>query len=283
MYTIHSSSGGNPAYEEKFNSLIQSVFGFSFAPWIQRGLWGDTYESYSIIEGGVMLANASVCKMELLVQGRPINAIQLGAIATRESARGKGLSRLLVKHVLAKYSGTPAFLAANPSVANFYQQFGFRQLQVHWPSAKVEINNNPAAAIECNFHDSEVAAALQSRGAFSNILDCRGTQAIQLFHLLMEYSQDIYYLPKLDAFAIAQQEGDRLFLADVIAKKPVAFQSLVNELPFAGVKAIDFGFCPDWLGLQPTWAPQDMGRELFFVKDDWNLPQQFRFPVLSET
>jgi len=283
MLKIQQSSGNNPAYEEKFNDLIQSVFGFSFAPWIEYGLWDENYESYSIIEDGVMLSNICVNKIDLLVQGEAVRAIQLGAIATRESARGRGLSRLLMEHVLAKYPNTQAYLAANPSVAGFYQQFGFMQVQISSPEIEVEIDNDPATAVKYDFEDDEVMEALKNRGAFSSIIDCKNSQTIQMFHLLMEYDEDIYYLPKLDVFVIARQEGDGLFLADVIAKKPVAFDMLVKELPFAGVKEVEFGFCPDWLGVQAEWTPLDMAEELFFIKGEWNLPSQFRFPALSET
>ena len=99
----------------------------------------------------------------------------------------------------------------------------------------------------------------------------------------MEYGEDIYFLPELDVVAIAQQDGNRLFLADVIAKKPISFDQLKRSLPFEGIATVEFGFCPDWLGVEPMWISQNMNDEPFFIKGNWNLPKNFRFPVMSDT
>ena len=279
--TITKNNGTNPAYQGIFDTLIQEVFGFSFQPWFEYKLWDDNYESYSIIENGKMLSNVCIYKSELLVQGKKVPAMQFGAVATLPEARGRGLSRLLMNHILSLYPDRLAYLAANKSVKDFYPLFGFKQIQTYSAKINAEINNDPAAAIKYEEDDNIVQQALQTRGAFSGILDCINTAPIQMFHMIMSYSDAIYHLPKSDVIALAQQQGDTLYIADIISQKPISFSDLATELPFTGVKTVEFGFCPDWLGITPTWAEAE--GEFIFVKGNWNLPTHFRFPQTSET
>ena len=120
-------------------------------------------------------------------------------------------------------------------------------------------------------------------GVFSSIIDDTNTQPIQAFHLLLDYAGSIYYLPDCGAIIVAEQENDRLFIADVIAKHPMAFDSLRKELPFSGITYVEFGFCPDWLGIEPHWEPVEGDKEPFFIRGAWALPDRFRFPAMSAT
>ncbi|MCL2621316.1 MAG: GNAT family N-acetyltransferase [Defluviitaleaceae bacterium] len=273
----------NPAYETMFNDLIQDVFGFSFAPWFEHLPWENCYESHSIVENGVMLSNVCVYKADIVINGKGLQAIQLGAVATRKSARGRGLSRMLMEHILSLYPNTPVYLYANPSVVGFYPRFGFKQAPMYKPEIGLKIDNDPAKAIKYNFDDPSFVSVLNGERCRSNIVDCINSQPIQMFHLMASYSNHIYHLPSLDIVVIAKQKDKRLLLADVIAKKPVAFELIKQELPFAGVDTVEFGFCPDWLGVEPTWVLQDTDKEPFFIKGDWDLPEKYRFPVMSET
>jgi len=341
--TIITNNGSNPSYTTPFDDLIQETFGFSFEPWLKRNLWDHRYESYSIIENGKMQANACIFKTDMLVQGKPVRAHQFGAIATRENQRGKGLSRLLMNHILDKYPTTPAFLAANKSVADYYQQYGFRPLQTYRPIIDIAINNSieiicntatisgtaaaapiapatataapiavapiaaapatvaltskssfpPATAIKCTPDDPLVHNALNSNRIRSNILDSLNTQSVEIFHMLLTHDEDIYYLPSCNAIAVAEQEEETLYLANVLSASPITLESLAKQLPFKGITRIEFGFNPDWLGITPTWQPSE---ELYFIKgwtlpddpitdapDMPSLPKHFRFPAMSQT
>ena len=270
-------------YEMMFDNLIKAVFGFSFAPWFERKLWDNRYESYSVIENDRMLANICIYKTEMTVSGKPFYALQFGGVATRKDERGKGLSRLMMEHILAKYPDTPAFLGANPSVTDFYPRFGFHLVQTYHPHLEVAINNENCNAIKLSLDDTTVIEAIHSRKMRSNALDSLNTQSIQIFHLLLDYSDAIYHLPNCAAIVVAEQKGDALFIADIIAETPVLFDTLQKELPFNGVKSVEFGFCPDWLDVNPEWTPVDMEKEPYFIRGEWNLPEKFRFPTMSET
>lgn len=280
---ITMNNHNNIIYESMFDDLIQEVFGFSFKPWFQYKLWNERYESYSFIENGRMLANICIFKLEMVLNEEIIPVYQLGAVATRKEKRGKGLARSLMEHVLTKYLDTPMFLAANPGVLKFYPRFGFRRIQVYRPEVMVDINNNSSRSVKLLADDERVMNSLWKRGAYSSIMDSLGTQSVQMFHLLLDFPDRIYLLPNCEAIVIAEQEGDRLFIADVVTSKPMTFDEIWPELPFTGIRRVTFGFCPDWLNITPEWVPIDMNESPYFIRGEWNLPEKYRFPVLSET
>ena len=228
MMNITVNHQNNPEYESLLDDLIREVFGFSFAPWFERKLWDERYESYSIVHGSKMLANVCIYN-------------------------------------------------------DFYPRFGFQQVQTYSPRLVVAIDNGPGNTLQYSLDDDFVRGMLYGKRVYSKVVDSANMQPVQMFHLLMEYSGGIYYLPGCDALVVAAREDDALFLADVITQKPIVFDELLRELPFYGVKHVKFGFNPDRLGISPTWEPANRGEEPFFVKGDWNLPKVFCFPAMSIT
>jgi len=281
--TITLNNRHNPKYESLFDDLIQEVFGFSFSLWFERKLWDENYESYSIIENGKMLSNVCIYKSGMIIQGKTVQTIRYGAVATRKGSRGRRLSRTLMEYTLSQYPNTLALLTANSSVVDFYPRFGFKQVQQYKPQIATTINNNPKGTIKYGLDDTNFMKLLYDRSCYSSIVDCLNTQSVQIFHLLLEYADDIYYLPNIDAIVICKQEGNRLFLADVIARQPLNFELLKQNLPFSSVEVIEFGFTPDWLDVTPDWIPFSANNEHLFIRGEWNLPKYYRFPAMSET
>jgi len=131
---ITMQNKNDPEYEALLNDLTQETFNFSFAPWHDLKLWNDSYESYSIIEDGRMLAGICIYKMDMLINGKFCRLHQLGTVATRAECRNQGLSRLLMEHIFNKYPQTPAMLFGNSTVLNFYPRFGFKRIYESSPS-----------------------------------------------------------------------------------------------------------------------------------------------------
>jgi hypothetical protein len=96
-------------------------------------------------------------------------AHQFGAVATRKRERGKGLSRLLMDHILSLYPDIPAFLYANPSVINYYPRFGFRQAPMFRPGIAVAINNSFDKAVKYGPDDEFIVNMLNGgRGSIQS-------------------------------------------------------------------------------------------------------------------
>jgi GNAT superfamily N-acetyltransferase len=277
---ITMNNGNDPAYTAMLDGLITEVFGISFAPWLARKLWDDKYESYSFIENGNMLANVCIFKADMRVSGQPVRVHQFGAVATRKNERGKGLSRKLMNHVLDIYPNTPAFLAANDSVLDFYPPFGFRRVQTYLPALDVAINNGENTAEKCNIDDARVQHALYGQRVYSRLLDVTNMQSVEIFNMIMGEGYPLFYLPACGAVVVAYQMGTTLHLKNVLSPQPLAFDELAKQLPFHGITRVEFGFNPDWLGVNPQWAANN---DPYFLRGAWGLPTHFRFPALAET
>ena len=272
----------DPEFESLFNDLMTEVFGFSFDPWHRLGLWGPDYECRGLIEDGRLIANLSISKMDLLVGGRRCRVHQFGAVAVRQSCRGRGLGARLMNEVLADYPGVPAFLFANDEALGFYPRFGFERIYEHRPVLETVIDNDlPARRLAVG--DPELAAALGRRSRFSTVLDCVGSDSIRLFHLLLDYRDAALNLPGGLLVTAVRLDGETLLLADVTASGPVSFEDIKRTLPFSGIRRVEFGFCPDHLGLSPGWEKITDGQAPLFGRGDLVWPSIFRVPVLAVT
>lgn len=275
-------NGNDPAYEAMLNDLMLRVFGFSFAPWHALKIWNSDYESYAIIEDGVMLSNVCVYKMRLRIQGQTQWVHQFGAVATRPGSTHKGLAGALMRHVLQKYPDTPSFLFANDGAASFYSQFGFAQIEESKLTLPYRIHNAGVNAVKRAHDDPAILRLLDENACFSAIFDCTGAQPVQRFNL-MAAPDDIYYMPAPDAMAVARQSENVLYIDAFAARGPHSFDEIAACLPFQGIENVIFGFCPDFLGIpydKRLLVPSD---SLLFASPHLRWPRHFTFPALCIT
>ena len=278
--TMTNGSTATAAFKNQINTLIQEVFGFSFDKWQDRNLWDNQYEMYTIIEGNQAVANISAYKMKLLLSGEPRDFLQLGAVATKEQYRGKGLSRKIMEHIFAAYPDTPKFLHANDSVTSFYPRFGFVPFTYKQPILACD-NLQGCGMVKLELDDPKVDAYLRNRSQYSRIFDCLSPYAINWFHLLYFHADHIYEVPALQALIIAEQKGKTLHLHDVIATTEISFSQVLPCLSFPGAERIAFGFTPDWLKLD--YAMTEMELDHPYIRGEFAVSKDFRFPDLIMT
>jgi GNAT superfamily N-acetyltransferase len=251
------------------DDLLLEAFGFTLADWRARGLWPPDYTCWTIFEDGAALANASVYRMQMLVEGKPVEFLQLGAVATRPQRRGQGLSRRILTEIFAQYPDCPCFLFANPSVLDFYPRFGFRRVEDRQPRLFYPPQGKPSPGAGANRwrklppDSPAVADYLVGRAGISSRLDCVNGLAAQMFNLLNAYPGCIYEIPELDVLVAAEQHGSVLTLIDVFAKSPLTFADLAACLDLTGVREIRFGFNPDWLGVDAELATREDDSPMF--------------------
>lgn len=272
----------DPITGAMLNERVRQVFGFSFQDWFDKGQWTEQYEVYSIIEDGRMRACVGLYKTDLVIQGKTVRTHQIGAVTTAPDCRMQGCQCAIFEHIFTRYPDVPAFLHANDTVTRFYPRLGFRRVWEGQPMLEARIDN-PVEPLKLHLGDSALERALDRRGPLSAVLDAAGTRTVQVFHQLTDYGDANYFLPELGVVVIAKQDGDTLFLADVLSEEPISFELLRGALPFQGVRRVEFGFCPDLLGVQPEWETIRGDDEALFVRGDWALPTSFRMPVTSRT
>ena len=250
MVSMINGSAATQEIKDKYNDFIMNTFGFSFKKWHDLELWDDDYEIYFIEDNNKIVANVSVYKMNMLIKDVERDFLQFGAVATREEYRGKGLSKKIFEHIFSIYPDASAFLYGGDDVIKFYEKLGFRQAKERKPYIQWRLNNDVKEMNKLNIEDPKVVQYLQNRNQFSHCVDCTNQYAINWFHILMGYSNDIYEVPELELMLVAEQNGSTLEILDVAATKKVDFSELAPYLHFKEVETIEFGFNPDWLNIE---------------------------------
>ncbi|MFZ5353662.1 MAG: GNAT family N-acetyltransferase [Bacillota bacterium] len=280
--TVTNSSNATQQFKGQLDDLIMEVFGFKFEEWHNKGFWNDDYERYSVIEDGVMLSNISAYRMKMLINGIEQDFLQLGSVATREGYRGKGLSKRIMEHIIEKYPDVPVFLGGDNDAAGFYLKCGFKPFTYWEPYINYSLKKGNGM-VKLSIDDIKVDEYLKGRAQFSSILDCKNQYPINWFHILHFHKDNIYELSELDAMLIAKQYGKTLALFDVVAKKPLSFSDLEKHMSFDGVETIEFGFNPDWLGINYLVKERFDEEGTPFLKGDFKLKREFTIPVLLTT
>ena len=284
MSILHIDHRQIDTYIEPFNDLMMDTFGFSFEAWYRLKHWSADYACYAIIDDGCMVASANVYRMEMLVSSVPKTCYQIGAVATRKTRRGEGLSKRIMNAILDQHPNQAFFLCANSTVLSFYPRFGFRSVQERqpWIENQLDVCSSEMVRLNITTDREKIDAYLLRRAAFSNILDCRNAAPIQWFHLLMSFPENIYELPDLGVMLVAKQEGDQLTLYNVCTTDPIRFDDIAPHLAFRGVQKICFGFNPDWLRVKPRYRDTEDDSKLFF-RGELDLASDFILPMLIRT
>jgi len=207
----------NDALRRSFNTLTEKTFGFHFEDWYRLGYWREDYIPYSMVENGEVVANVSVNITNFSFRGRLVPLLQLGTVMTAEKWRGRGLIRRLMAEIEKDFVGKTEgmYLFANDTVLDFYPKFGFRKAQ-EWICAKPIVTTAPCTVERRSMKDAENRAAFEKAlkgrtGAFSMV----GNEGLTFFYASSFMSECVWYAPALDAWAVAEAEGENLLLHEV--------------------------------------------------------------------
>lgn len=269
----------DPDYAALLNPLVRELFDFDFDFWFRRGFWTEKYESYSLCDGGRMIAHVGVARQKVRVAGKEFLAIQFSAVGCIPEERGRGHVRRLIDNILRRYSGTPVFLYANDSVTGFYPKFGFRPAEEKIPVAETVIDND-IAPVRCAPEELRELAMKRRRPA-SDLFDALDSGEIRSFHLFGEYADKLYRLGP-DLAVAAEQEEETLKLYELFSEHQIHWTKVRKLLPFCGIKRVEFGFSPDRFGVEFEWETPKKSAGLF-LRGDWTLPENFRIPLFAHT
>ncbi|MTI66975.1 MAG: GNAT family N-acetyltransferase [Firmicutes bacterium] len=267
-------------YQNVLNNLLKEVF-LDFQFWYDLNLWDEDYESYSIIESGEIISNICVFKTKIMFNRKKYSALSIGAVATKQEYRGRGLSRILMEHIINKYESVPMYLSANDGGVNFYPKFGFKRVFEKKPVCEVEIDNE-IKPNKLQYDDPKVWNYVYNRVNYSDKFDCVNTESINIFHLHMGYLKDfIYEIPELETIIVAKQKGTTLKLIGVFSLQNINFTELIKFLPFCNVNKVEFGFIPHWTDIE--YVMHDYKTDPIFIKNVCSDLGEFKYPELSIT
>jgi len=268
---------------------VESVFqDVDFRLWSARGGWTPDYEVFAFTEGPEIVASIGRTRMRLVTGGEAVAGWQLGAVSTRASHRGRGLSRRLMEAVLAELvrPDQPVILFANPRVLDFYPRFGFRPVEQHLFAAETGITPAaaPAPALDIGrAEDRARIAAVAARAAPVNRRFAATDYCSILLWHLCDRPMRVRHLDAFDAVAVVSEEAGRLTLHDLQAPRPFPLTEALPSLVTGPVREIAFGFEPGdwWLEARPTG--RDAHSHLFVRGMPAPPAGPIRFPDLAQT
>jgi predicted N-acetyltransferase YhbS len=286
---FHHGYYNDPAMRLKLNALAYEVFGLDFSPWNDLGYAFEEYTPFSYLDGDRVVANVSASPINLIVEGEPVAAVQIGTVATLPEFRGQGLIRSLFKKALAHWEATHplTFLFANESTADFYQRFGFRRATEHWfaaPVPRFSPPKNPARrlSLRTKEHRDLLHDFADARAPVSQKLGVVNDAWLLLFHAAVAYPKHLRYIEALNVVVISTVRDSTLRLVDVIGE---TIPPLCEIYPYVGsseIEAIEFGFTPDLMGVEAQ-SPS-AADSLFFVRGELAVEgERFLYPFTGQT
>lgn len=307
-YQLEKHVMQNDTLRKAYNELAQKTFGLSFEAWYQSGYCGNTHIPYTLFDGEKAVSNISVNRMEVAWKGKIRNYIQLGTIMTAPEYRGQGLSRYLMEEVLKdwKDKADAIFLFANQSVLDFYPKFGFeRQAQYQYSLIPVKATGKTAEnlrnpdeekadieklyeaeklEIEKPEHLKRLENCYQKGNPFSKL------QTVNGFGLLMFYCGSflkdcIYYIPKLDAVMIAEQEEETLYCLDIFCEAGKDLNHILAAVASEEISRIVFQFTPAEAQKYEMEKIEDEDNALFVLRGKENIfaDEKLMFPEIAHT
>lgn len=281
----------NPVHRALFYDFIGRVYpGLDFKTWYDKGFWPDEYIPHAIIDKNLIVANVSITKMKLLIDGRPVDGIQIGTVGTIPEYRGRGLSGYLMNHVLEQYKDKNEFifLFANENVVDFYPKFGFTRYNEVIYISETAIPKSYYSARKLNINlksDFEIITGLlYSRLDITRLFGARNYVPITMWHIINIFPDKLHYLEDDQIIFITSEDKERMHIRDIIFKKPFDFPSAVSRVKKSDdIKYIYYYFSPDQLNYRYDTV-QSCPDSPLFVRGSFPFGDRyFKYPETAQT
>jgi GNAT superfamily N-acetyltransferase len=274
----------NTKYRQSLNKLVRATYDFDFEEWYQQGYWSDKYRPYSLVHNEEVVANISVSTIDFLIEGKLYHTVQIGTVMTAEAYRKKGLSKVLMNKVLEEYENSYdlIYLYANDSVLEFYPKFGFTQAEEYNYTKNLiqgEKKYSYRKLDRKELSDRAILLRIVTNNNLSSRIAMVGNPGLDMFYLISFMSENIYYIEELDLLAVAENDGDNMFLLDVFCEQEFNMDEVIHSLMNNGTKKVTLGFTP----FDDTSYTCELLKEegtTFFIKGN-NINNRGRFPILS--
>ncbi|PTL81483.1 GNAT family N-acetyltransferase [Vitiosangium sp. GDMCC 1.1324] len=274
------------ARQAAFCGYVPQVFRtVDFRRWCEWGEWNDDYRAFAVLDEGRVVANASVTRMRLRIEGREVIGYQLGAVGCVPSHRGRGLSRVVMQAALDSCGDAPVLLFANKNVLDYYPRFGFtpQEQTLFGASFQAEPGGEPAPVLDlAQAHVRAGLASLSDEGlAVTERFGARGYSRIASWYAANAFSRPLRQL-HADAWVFAGVEDGTLYVDDIFAREPFDLRPHIPRLIDQPITAVHFGFTPE------RWWPQAgvIGEDTeawLFVRNLVLPPGPHRLPVMART
>lgn len=269
-----------------FNELAAENFSLDFSIWKNSGCCDGTYIPHSFVHEGRIIANVSVTKTEMMINGKEVNGIQIGTVMTHPLYRGQGLSRKLVESVMKEYSYAEfIYLFANDSVLEFYPKFGFVSsdefIYCNENISSFGILSGNRRLFGGNAEDiSLLKDKLSKRNFQSKCFGVKGSVSIPLWHFLNTYTDAFHYIAPLECVAVYSILNDELQLYDVISESSLKAVDVIPYIVEGGIKKIIYNFMPDDFDSYAVRGSKFVYDKMFYLGRNIKLPDELKYPAV---
>jgi len=274
---------------KKYFDFIDTVFpSADFCEWYNKGFWADEFIPISLLENGEIISNVCLSKMKLLIEGKEVKGIQIGAVGTIPEYRNKGLSKYLMDLALNKYQNYAElfFLFANETVTDFYPKFGFKQYNEVIYRSESDIPASNYSARKLNISDKSDFTILTNlvdrRAPLTKLFGAVYYGIITMWNILNICKDEIYYLENENIIFIYSKKNNHLDIWDVIYEEKFDISETLPQIIDNKIESVNFHFPPDIIGFK--YDRTEKSDTLLFIKGEFNLPEgAFKFPTTAHT
>lgn len=284
--SLHILGPDDIALHAAYCDYVAQVFRKAdFRRWCSWGQWNDDYRAFALIDNGVVVANASVMRMRLLLEGVETEGFQLGAVGCLPDQRGHGYARRVLQAALEHCGEAPVLLFANESVRDFYPRFGFRAaaqslFELDYAAKPVSEPLAPLDLADAHLR-REFLRIADAAPPSSRRFAARHYGRIATWYAANRFASELRRLDE-DTWVFAQVDDGVLLIEDVFALRPFDLGAAVPRLIDTPIHTIRFGMTPDRLCPQARLAGTDEDADLFLRGCD--VPEgATRFPLLART
>ncbi len=239
----------------------------------RRGLrWAECSTPFVHREEGKVVAHAGVLELPLVIEGRPVRAAGVHAVATDPAHRGRGHMKRVVEAALAFVDERYELAVLTAGEAELYTRFGFRVVPEHrfvggkpgiaTAASRVARAKTPATpgedrlprggsppplrrldpdrAEECAI----LRRLLRDRAPVSALLGVTRESPVFLFNTA---GHPLHYAPDLDAVLMFDVVDRSLRLKDVVADAIPSLEEVLARVP-EPFERVEVWFAPDRLG-----------------------------------
>ncbi|MGY3767102.1 GNAT family N-acetyltransferase [Vagococcus vulneris] len=265
-YTFIKDYRDNKKLVASFIGLANTIFQIDFSDWMALGYWDNHYIPYSLFNEGEIIANASVYKGGIKVNGTELNVIQIGTVMTKSAYRHQGLAEYLLKKIINDYQQETdiIYLFANETVLDFYPKFGFKRVnELNFRQITKNLKQTKQGIYKTSFPDVQydIERIINVRYSNQSLLSFTDFESLSLFYASTVFCDALYYISDLSSYILFEKEEHILHIYDVISERPVNVSDYISYLPVNDVDEIIWHFpvnsCDDDLIIQEQAEDDD--------------------------
>lgn len=204
---------------------------------------------YSLLHGNQVISNVSINRIEFDIENERKVGIQIGTVMAEEKYRHKGLNKFIMDQVMNEWKNRADFiyLFANDTVLDFYPKFNFETVDEYQHSKTIDAHSSSSSWKKLNMEDQTDVAFLMETVKESvpiSQISMRNNASLVMFYCNSYKKNSIFYIEELNAIAIADFEGDTLYLDDVFSIGPVDINDVIQTMSDERVMRVILRFTP---------------------------------------